>query len=445
MANLSNAIVPSLPAQTKGQRIFAARQRTREKRKTQAVFIAKVKIVESALSNKQKEALHRVFLEAKWFKNSMVAFSKNNKDKKISDFDTKNTTVSVRMGRDSDEYEERKFSVLSSSARQKIGDLFKNNIKTLSTQKKNGRKVGSIDYVKEMSSVPLRQYGTDYEILSTHYVKVTKIGKVRVRGLLQIPQDADIANADLIHKPDGYYLHITTYLPVIYNPVVASRSDVGIDFGITSSFTTSDGETFNSFIPETSRLKRLQRGLARKEKGSNNWLKTLFKIKREYQTMDNRKEEAANQLVHYLLSNYRIIYMQDENITGWKRMFGKKVHHSILGRVKKKLINHPRVVVLKRSAATTQFCPECHALNKMPLNKRTYKCTCGYTCDRDIHAAQNMITMVHCSPRLIKKDMEKEKVGVERTDYTCLPQHSYGAALERAKANNRRDGCLLTA
>ena len=444
MTNVSNAIVSSSAAQIKNKKIAATRQRTREKRKTQAAFIAKVKIVESALSDKQKEALRRVFLEAKWFKNSMVAFSKENKDKKIDDFDTKNTTVSVRMGKDSDKYEERELSVLSSSTRQKIRDVFKSNIKTLSTQKKNGRKVGSIDYVKEIDCVPLKQYRRDYEILSTHYVKVTKIGKVRVRGLLQIPQDADIAHADLIHKPDGYYLHITAYLPVIYNPTVSSRDDVGIDFGIKSSFTTSDGETFNSFIPETPRLKRLQRVLARKEKGSNNWLKTLFKIKREYQTMDNLKEEAANQLVHYLLSNYRIIYMQDENITGWKRMFGKKVYHSILGRVKKKLVNHPRVVVLSRSAATTQFCPECHALNKMPLNKRTYTCTCGYTCDRDIHAARNMITMAQCSPSLIKKDMDKEKVGTERTDYTCLPQHSYGAALERAKAKNR-SGCLLTA
>ena len=74
-------------------------------------------------------------------------------------------------------------------------------------------------------------------------------------------------------------------------------------------------------------------------------------------------------------------------------MFGKQVQYSILGRVKAKLVNNPRVVVLDRSVPTTQYCPDCGALNKHGLDKRVYSCSCGYSMDRDTHAAMNMINL----------------------------------------------------
>jgi len=54
-----------------------------------------------------------------------------------------------------------------------------------------------------------------------------------VLGLRQIPADAEIANAVLLRKPSGYYLHVTCYLPkdsrTSPNPI---DKDIGIDFGV---------------------------------------------------------------------------------------------------------------------------------------------------------------------------------------------------------------------
>ena len=100
-------------------------------------------------------------------------------------------------------------------------------------------------------------------------------------------------------------------------------------------------------------------------------------------------------IVNHILS-YEHVYMQDEMISNWhKELFGKQVQHSILGRVKAKLINHPRVEVLDRSVPTTKYCPKCQNINKdITLADRTYICpTCGYQEDRDVHSANNMITM----------------------------------------------------
>lgn len=390
-----------------------SRQATVKKRKTQAAMTVEVKIMEDHLTCHQQEILPQFFLQSKWFKNDIVSFTKN---ESIKDYDARKKTVTVRMGKDSDEYEDRELSVLPASVKQGLRDEFKGNLKSLSTKKKNGQRVGRIDYTKEVTSILLRQYGTDFVILDSNHMRITKLGKVRVRGLSQIPQDADISNAKLVHKPDGYYVHITFFLPLEYNASIASREDVGLDFGIKKALTTSHGEEFDVFIPETTRLKKFQRKLAKAEKHSANWFKILHKVKREHQRMNNLKDEAANQIVHYLLTTYRFIYIQDENISGWKKLFGNKVHHSILGRIKKKLKAHPRVIVLKRSAATTQFCPHCHALNKMSLDKRIYTCGCGYSHHRDIHAAENMITMAHLFPHLIDKNIIENKVYVERMD-----------------------------
>ena len=130
----------------------------------------------------------------------------------------------------------------------------------------------------------------------------------------------------------------------------------------------------------------------RRAKGSNNRRKTIKLIQREYQKLSNQKEDKANK-IRSKLKKYLRIYMQDENLTGWKESgFGKKIQHSILGRVKAKLKLLPQTVVLDRWIPTTKLCPKCGTVNRyITLDDRTYVCGCGYAEDRDVHAAKNMI------------------------------------------------------
>ena len=57
-------------------------------------------------------------------------------------------------------------------------------------------------------------------------------------------------------------------------------------------------------------------------------------------------------------------------------------------------IKHERVTVLSKSAPMTKCCPVCGELKRdITLTKRVYECSCGYSEDRDIHAARNMILL----------------------------------------------------
>ena len=283
-------------------------------------------------------------------------------------------------------------------------DQAKNNVKSLKALKDNGHKIGKLKFKREVKSVNLKETGKDYRVdRNKSAIKIAKVpGWMHVKGVEQLfdTPERELANAHLVKKPSGYYLQVTTYVPREY---VREHDDfilgtvLGIDMGISTNITCSDGVKFSVWVPEPKRLKRIQRKLAKNRraghKGSKNHEKLRQKQLRCYEKMDNLKDNAANQIVHELMRN-EVVYFQDENLGAWKVRFGKVVHHSIMGRVKTRLLRHPRAIMLKKYVPTTGWCDPCQTKTKHELSQRTFVCgNCGRTADRDVHAAGNMAIM----------------------------------------------------
>lgn len=406
----------------KNKKIAQTRQATAQRRQLQAAKTYQLKIVSNKLSVKQEQALDQVFVQAKWYTNDVINHLETGK---LSEYVSSIKEVDVRLGSDSDEYETRKLTHLSSQVKQSIVSRVGDSLSSLKALKGNGRRVGRLTYVKEVTSLPLKQYGNTHKIVDENTIRIVKIGQVKVRGLRQIPQDAEFATATLNRKPDGYYIHLTVFIPVVVDTSWETRPDVGIDLGIKDTLITSTGEKYRVRIEVSSRLKGLQRKLARQQKGSRNYIKTVHAIRCEYQKISHVKNDHANKIVHELLSNSGIVFMQDEMIHHWHSgWFGKHVQVSILGRLKARLVNHPRVCVINKSCATTQLCPECGRLNKHTLDKRVYRCSCGYAEDRDVHSARNMLVFgmgkhnIVTSPGVgrISTPVERKASAVESSD-----------------------------
>ena len=171
--------------------------------------------------------------------------------------------------------------------------------------------------------------------------------------------------------------------------------------GIKDQLTFSNGVKVNFYVEESEQLKGLMRKLSRQVKGSNQYKRTLNRIKRIYEHLNNKKNDVVNKLNSVLNKNY-IVCFQDELLNQWKRKkskrrfsFGRKVQHGILGRVKNKLKQNSTNVMLESSVPTTQACPECGCLTKHSLDKRKYHCNhCGFeNPDRDAHSAKNMVLL----------------------------------------------------
>ena len=347
----------------KNIRIKEAYLATKAKREHQVCRVFSVKVQENKLNSSQREALKMMFVEAKWMYNHLLNLSK---DENIDIFSLKYTDLEeVRHLTKDKEDVVSKLTYLSSQMRQEVLTSIITSIRSLARSRKKGNNVGRLKFISEYNSINLKQCGVSYKITSKNKVKIQGIKKpLKVNGLKQLRRFGDnyeLANARLLLKPSGYYIAFTVYTERDHS-IKINKPKIGVDFGCQTSFTLSDGRKFNALVEESERLKRLQR---------------------------------------------RIVIMQDEQLRAWKRRHGKKVQHSILGRVKTRLMEKGDTVVLDRFVPTTRLCRDCGFKNdSITVRDREFICpNCGVVYDRDIHAAENMVWIY------------ENIVGVERTEF----------------------------
>lgn len=377
-------------SEEKNRKIREHGKATRERHSHMDCRVFSVKVQENRLSCAKEEKLNRCFLEAKWLRNAVVA------TENLSLEDT--STVQVKVN---GSFETREISNLSSQMKQSVVDSVKTDVSNLSKAKKKGLKVGRLQYKHECNEINLKQFGNTYKIKSHNKISVQNIGVLVVNGLEQINLDeVEFANAKLIKKPSGFYIHLTTYSKK--QPQSNTEKEVlGLDMGIKNQLTFSNGVKVSFYLEESEQLKGLMRKLSRQVKGSNQYKQTLNRIKRMYEHLNNKKNDVVNKLNSVLKQNY-IICFQDELLNSWKRKkskqkfsFGRQVQHGILGRVKDKLKKNGSNIMLESSVPTTQTCPVCGCLTKHSLDKRKYHCNhCGFeNQDRDIHSANMMVLL----------------------------------------------------
>ena len=374
----------------KNQTIRETLHATKERHSHMDCHVVSVKIQENRLSKAKLEKLYRCFLEGKWLYNAVVATDT------LSLEDTSSVQVKVK-----DTFETRQINTLSAQMKQSIVDSAKTNAYNLSKVKKKGLKAGRLRFKKECNEINLKQFGNTYTIKSYNKINVQKIGVLVVNGLEQINLDeVEFANAKLIKKPSGFYIHLTAYTKK-QSETLTEKEILGLDMGIKDQLTFSNGVKVNFYVEESEQLKGLVRKLSRQTKGSNQYKQTLSRIKRIYEYYNNKKKDVVNKLNSVLKQNY-IVCFQDELLNSWKRKkskqkfsFGRKVQHGILGRVKDKLKENSSNHMLESSVPTTQTCPECGCLTKHGLDKREYHCNhCGFeNADRDIHSANMMVLL----------------------------------------------------
>ena len=361
------------------------------------------KIHEKSLSKKQKEAIERMFVEAKWLKNYILGwsgfFSEDEEYKKshnIFKFDAQKCKTITHKDKDMNDVEVE--LTLHTMIKAQIKSDICSNIKTVHTLKAKGlqKNGGALHFIKECNCIPLKKYGFTHRIASSKRVIVAGTGRkgVIVSGLdqfISIP-DIEICNARLIRRADGLFIQFVTYQPK--NRIRKTNGKtLGIDFGCSTSFTTSEGEKIDVKIQESERLKKAMTRMNRRmKKGSKNWQRQLKIVRKEYQKITNKKNDITNKLIAKW-SEYDTIVIQDEQLSNWqKNKHGKAVQHSILGRVKSKLMSMENVVYLNRNVPTTKMCTKCGVWHdELKVWDRQFICDCGVNMDRDVHAAQNMI------------------------------------------------------
>ena len=373
---------------------------TRARHASMRPVVIEMKLDLKCLNKEEQEKLWHCFTQCRWLCNYLISLSGDN-------FKTFNTRTRDITSLDKDgKPVERQLSMPAKFIQSVYSSLKQDMAALAAKREKTGKKNGKMKFRSSYDSIDLNQYGNTHWICygddgnkngkyrNTVHIAGSK-RPIRVFGMEQIPQDAEFANAKLVKKPSGIYLMLTCYIPESKGESESEKkTSIGLDFGIKTTITTSEGEKYDISVREPERLKGLQKKLARQKKGSRGWYKTKHLIRREYEKLCNKRRAKANQVYHDIVTGRKLIVMQDENIRGWhKGLFGRQVQNSALGTLKAKLAANPNVLVVDRFFPSTRMCPICgHIHESITLSDRTFACpACGYTEDRDVKAAKTLL------------------------------------------------------
>ena len=190
-----------------------------------------------------------------------------------------------------------------------------------------------------------------------------------------------------------------------------TNNKVGIDLGIKDFVITSDGEVFENkhfFKASENKIKKLQKQLSKKVKGSNNRNKARIKLSKAYEHLTNQRLNYIHYVVNSLLTTYDYIFMEDLNVQGMLRNhhLSKAIQeigfYTFKNTLKNKaILNNKLVIEIDRYYASSKACNKCgYIYKKLTLNEREWKCPqCGEYHDRDLNAAINIL---HEGERLLK-------------------------------------------
>ena len=244
-----------------------------------------------------------------------------------------------------------------------------------------------------------------------HITLITSLKNIKFRcsdlyfKRLQIYKDS-IRSATISKTKSGnYFLSILIDIP--QDEIVKFKQtgeSVGIDLGVKDFVITSDGEIFENkhfYKKQENKIKRLQKQLSRKIKGSNNREKARIKLAKAYERLVNQRENYIHSVVNELLKYYDTISMEDLNVSGMLKnhKLAKAIQEIGFSRFKSVLLdksvnNGKRVVFVDRFYPSSKTCSCCgYVYRKLTLKEREWKCPdCGEIHDRDLNAAMNILT-----------------------------------------------------
>ena len=192
------------------------------------------------------------------------------------------------------------------------------------------------------------------------------------------------------------------------HPLPVTGRITGIDVGIESFVTTSEGQQVQTCQPLKKNLKhlrRLQRALSRKKRGSNSRTKAKHQVVKLYEHVSNTRRDIHHKTARQLVNQFDKIAVEDLDIKGMlntsymSRMISDSGWGNFLNILTYKAEEAGRLVVKVDPRGTSQQCSQCGTIVQKALSCRKHNCTtCGLVLHRDHNAALNILNRAFKSP-----------------------------------------------
>ena len=278
-----------------------------------------------------------------------------------------------------------------------LGDAFKHFFRRV----KNGEKPGYPRFKKRGHGGSFYSAGADLRFRERS-VRVPRLGWVRMAEAVRFP--GRVVSARFTCRAGKWFMsaQIEVDDSWVYPHQCENQAAVGVDLGLKHLSVLSDGQKTpgpKALRFYENRLKRLQRELARRDKGGANWNKTKVKIQKTHEKIADIRRDAIHKLTTGLVRNHRFIGIEDLNVKGMVKnhRLAKSLSDAAFGEFRRQLeykavLAGCTVVIADRWFPSSKRCSACgHVLEKLLLSQRQWKCPeCSAEHDRDINAAINL-------------------------------------------------------
>ena len=235
------------------------------------------------------------------------------------------------------------------------------------------------------------------------HVQLPRLGRLKLKEHGYLPTNAKILSASVSERAGRWFVSIQVEenLPE-YTGVKDEYDVVGVDLGIKTLATVSDGKVYDNPKPlrtKLRKLKRFQQSVSRKVKGSQNRKKATRKVAKLYLKISNVRKDTLHKITTALAKTKRVVGIEDLNVSGMmkNRCLAQAIADLGLGEWRRQLEYKGNwyscsIVPVDRFYPSSKTCSVCGEINEnLTLADREWICDgCGTHHDRDYNASKNI-------------------------------------------------------
>lgn len=223
-----------------------------------------------------------------------------------------------------------------------------------------------------------------------------------IRWSRTMPEGAIPSTVTVKLSPSGRWT-VALLVDTLIEPWLESPNEIGIDLGVTSLVALSTGEHIanpKGFKVKRAKLRKAQKALSRKQKGSTNHHKARLKVAKVHQEISDARQDFLHKLTTQLVRENQTIAVEDLAVKNMvkNRRLALSISDASWGELVRQLEYKcdwygRSFVKIDRWFPSSKRCAECgHIVEKLPLNIREWDCPkCGTHHDRDVNAAKNVL------------------------------------------------------
>jgi len=232
-------------------------------------------------------------------------------------------------------------------------------------------------------------------------IKLPRNGKLKLAEKDYIPMNCKILSATVSRRAGKWFVSVQVET-LDGDPSIANNEVVGIDLGIKTLATCSDGSTYENpkaLKKNLQRLKRRQKQLSRKKKGSKNYEKVKQKLAKLHYHISNIRKDCLHKITSDIIQKNNVIVLEDLKVSNMMKNHHLAQAISDVGLYEfrrqieyKAKWNGRKVIFSDTFFPSSQLCSCCGWKNSdLKLTNRIFECNiCDVKIDRDLNASLNL-------------------------------------------------------